>query len=931
MTHNVLVYPSTLPGESYERYAVVGMSLEQWLVKNVPSFTPGAEQPISATVNGVVVPPDQWAKTWITAATHVELRPEPKDPATLIIAAVAVVAAVAAVMLLKPSLPSQNSKSSRGSSIYEANAQGNKPKLGDVIPEIAGRHKTYPDYLTAPRRYFVNPTTQALDLLLCVGKGEYTIPDAAIKIGATPIASLGSDVDYRIYQPGENVTSHIAHQRWYNAPEVGASVGASGLRLKAGQNLTQSLTASAITFSGNSFTIPIGAGTPPTDWDVGMLLQVDIFKDVEVTDGGQDVSGNYLRDIVEGEFEEFDIGDAISIRGSDEIDGDYLVASFTAGTPNEMTLDNADSTPAAFLDLGFTLAAIDYTGVRYRIESLVMEDYETTEEQCTTNESGETTCTDVTVTKTRHIGFTVSRLNPDGSTDSAWPGFDTLTTSDAAITLDSSAISGDWAGPFLACPQGEVTSRIEWDVFAPQGLGYIKDNGDIQGRTRTVELQYRELGTTEWASVTQNVSGGTRNQLGWTFATNLPAAMTPEIRLRRTSGEDTSTQSMDRLEWYGLRCKLPHVSSYPGVTALAITLIGSDTIASQTENQVSVVATRRLPVRVDGEWQPAQATRDIAPWAAYVAKSVGYTDAEIDFDELDRLDNTWRARGDYFDFVTDDDSTVKESLNRALLAGMSELTVDAGRIRPVRDELRTEHEHEYSLGKVHGYSPQNMTGPLRRSVQAPRPDDADGVDVEYFSGETWTQETVECRLPGDAGFKAEKLRIEGVTSRTKAWQVGMRERRRMKYRRWSYRFDTELDALNSRYMSYCALLDDVPGYGQSALIEDIDGDVIRSSEPLEWAEGVSHVIAWRRPDGTLAGPYAATEGEDEYHVIADMGEWPEIDRRGELPHLYFGRVDEWSFPALVTDIKPQGFESVSVEAVNYSPEVYASDNDAPPV
>jgi hypothetical protein len=922
MMHNLLIYPSTLPGEPLERYAVVGMSLEQWLVKNVPSFTPGAEQPISATVNGVVVAPDQWASTWITRETHIELRPEPKDPASLIIAAVAVVAAVAAVMLLKPSLPSQNSKSSRGSSIYEANAQGNKPKLGDVIPEIAGRHKTYPDYLTAPRRYFVNPTTQALDLLLCVGKGEYTIPDAEIKIGATPIASLGGDVDYRIYQPGENVTSHIAHQRWYNAPEVGASVGASGLRLKAGQNLTQSVNASAISFSGNGFTIPIGAGSPPADWDVGMLLQIDILKDVEVTDGGQDVSDNYLRDIVEGEFEAFDIGDAISIRGSEAINGDYLVASFAAGTPNTMTLDNADSTPAAFLDLGFTLAAIDYTGVRYRINSKITESYQVIEEQCTTDGNGVTTCTDVTVTKTRHVGFTVSRLNPDGTVDSGWPGFESMTTSDAAIALDSSAISGDWAGPFLACPQGEVTTRIEWDVFAPQGLGYIKDNGDIEGRTRTVELQYRPLGTTAWSSVTQNVSGGTRNQLGWTFATNLPVAMTPEIRLRRTSGEDTSTQAIDRLEWYGLRCKLPHVSSYPGVTALAITLIGSDTIASQTENQVSVVATRRLPIRLNGAWQPAQATRDIAPWVAYVAKSVGYTDAEIDFDELDRLDNTWRARGDYFDFVTDDDSTVKESLNRALLAGMSELTVDAGRIRAVRDEPRTDFEH--------GYSPQNMTGPLRRSVQAPRPDDADGVDVEYFSAETWTQETVECRLPGDAGFKAEKLRIEGVTSRTKAWQIGMRERRRMKYRRWSYRFDTELDALNSRYMSYVALLDDVPGYGQSALIEDIDGDVIRSSEPLEWTEDVSHVIAWRRPDGTLAGPHPATEGKDEYHVIADMDEWPEIDRRGELPHLYFGRIDEWSFPALITDINPQGFEGVSVEATNYSPEVYASDNDSPP-
>ena len=172
-----------------------------------------------------------------------------------------------------------------------------------------------------------------------------------------------------------------------------------------------------------------------------------------------------------------------------------------------------------------------------------------------------------------------------------------------------------------------------------------------------------------------------------------------------------------------------------------------------------------------------------------------------------------------------------------------------------------------------------------------------------------------------------------MTNRTRAWRIGMRERRRQKYRRWTYSFSTELDALNSRYMSYCALADDVPGYGQSAWLkafeEEGESVALLVSEPLEWQEGESHVIAWRRPDGTLAGPWPAEMGDDEFEVICQPDELPEIDRQQEPPHVLFGTTERWSYPALVVDVRPRGFESVEVEAVSYDERVYADDDAFP--
>ncbi len=61
---------------------------------------------------------------------------------------------------------------------------------------------------------------------------------------------------------------------------------------------------------------------------------------------------------------------------------------------------------------------------------------------------------------------------------------------------------------------------------------------------------------------------------------------------------------------------------------------------------------------------------------AQIAKDAGYTDDDIDLDELDRLHTIWTARGDTFDFVFGG-TTVRDAINTALRAGMAEMTLAA--------------------------------------------------------------------------------------------------------------------------------------------------------------------------------------------------------------------------------------------------------------
>jgi len=254
------------------------------------------------------------------------------------------------------------------------------------------------------------------------------------------------------------------------------------------------------------------------------------------------------------------------------------------------------------------------------------------------------------------------------------------------------------------------------------------------------------------------------------------------------------------------------------------------------------------------------------------------------------------------------------------------MTIDRGLIRPVRDELRTVFEHMYT--------PQNVTTPLTRSFQAVTQDDFDGVDVEYTSGTSWQVETVQCRLSGDAGTRVDKITLEGVIDRDKAWRIGMRARRAQKYRRYQLSTATELDGLNSRYLSYVAMADDVPGYGKSAILLSYapmgSGYVLQSSEPFDWSAPVAHVVAIRRPDGTLSGPYTATRIDDYRFTIGSLDFVPDVSWDIEPPHLLFGPVNRWVYPALVTEISPQGSSGVSIKAINYDARVYADDDGFAP-
>jgi hypothetical protein len=589
----------------------------------------------------------------------------------------------------------------------------------------------------------------------------------------------------------------------------------------------------------------------------------------------------------------------------------------TAAQLAKMTLAYDGGAPATGLQTGAQWSAIGYRGLRHRITAVA--------------DDAEEDDTDTPAVDESHgpSSITVTRLTDTGADDSTWTGFDFLETGSGRVILDGSTTEGDWAGPFTVLPTGEVTDRVEVDFHFPQGLiRYTEKNANARQATVHVEVQYRDARTAgAWTSVSYSFTAKTQDQLGFTKRIITASKIYPEYRIRRIGEESTSTTKFDRIQWYGLRGRIDkHKDAYEDVTVMALYVRGGDRLSAQAESQVSVIATRKLPVLGDGVWSEKVATRDIVPWVNYVAKSAGATDSDLAIDELERLGAIWSGRQDYFDYKVEDDSTVKECINDALLAGFAEFTLERGRITPVRDEPRTQ------IGKM--YTPLNMTSTLKRGFSLPAPDDYDGVVVKYIDEVTNAEEPVDCSLPGDAKLTVQTITLRGVRNRDKAWRIGRRRRRAQIYQNKSYSWSTELDALNSGYLSYDAVADDIPGYGQSSILEAVTDGVgpviLESTDPFAWTDGASHVVALRRPDGTISGPWAASRLSEYRLAVPTIDFEPDLSWEIEPPHLLFGTTTRWCYPVLVTSIEP-GDYSADMEAVNYDARVYADDNNFAPV
>lgn len=895
----IRIYPSRLPGEPLETHQHKETTLNDWLTENVEGYESGEQQPIAAEVNGVLIKAVQWQDTAILSNDEVRLYPVPQGAVALAWIAVAVaVASAAYAIFAMQGLDASNQSIGSGSALDLNPAKANSASLGDPIREVFGKYRIYPDYVVPPVGRFDknDPEKYINSMFVCLGVGKFALTEGDIRVGATPVASLGDDFNYKLYAPGEDVRGDERTEVWYNSTEVGGTTSCSGLDMGTTAPQTDDILAGSVTVARGSATFndleteATGGKNSnehklPDSWVVGSTITFTVPDTYNVSKSGlySVISGNSLAEIAPY------IGMPVSLVYN-SITHSLFVASYTpaeADIEASITLayDSAAGTAFSGIAEGAQRLSISHLNSEYR---LLLVDGAT-------------------------VGL--ARL-VNGVKDDTWPGFNARTSSD----FQASGINDNesWLGPFLACPENETTDCFEVNFAFTSGICGFNDQGKKKYLQVILELQYRVYGSGQgWTTKVFRYGNKSINGLGYTERIMATSRGLIEVRCRRAN-EQGKDNARDSAFWQALRSRLgSRPSRYAGVTTMAVDVVTGGKLAAQSDRRINMVATRQYDRGV---------ARTISGALYHVLDGLGIAADEEAINELEKT--YWTPRQEFFDFSADSEgASALDILQKITYAGMGYFLLSDGLASAGREGIKP------WTGAI---TPQETSEELKTTFTLPSQDDYDGVNVTYINSDTWSEETVHCRHPGNpTPLKNESFTLDGVINRHTAYRIGMRRLMGYRYQKLLHSTSTEMDALCYQYMDRIILTDDIPGHETlSCLIVSarLNGNslILSLSESPDWSFKNPRCLI-RLQDGSATGILVPTQVDEFSLAITNspslmFDEWVMDDPAVEPPRLIFCSSERMGYDALITEIVPASDGTCELSARQYSPLKYQYDD-----
>ncbi|QIW86566.1 putative tail protein [Achromobacter phage AMA2] len=504
-------------------------------------------------------------------------------------------------------------------------------------------------------------------------------------------------------------------------------------------------------------------------------------------------------------------------------------------------------------------------------------------------------------------------------------------------------------GPFSASGPGVETNFIAVDIFWPGGAYRMDNQGNFNQSTTSVRFEYQKIDD-------QGQPQGTWQVLvekSYTFATSTAQSVTEkvevplgryQVRGMRTNGISQDNKEQNKVQWSTLRGYAQSQRDYGDVTLLAVIMKASNNLNQQTSRRINVIGTRKLPVwdPVNG-WSVNPIVTCNPMWAACdILRNSTYgrrmPTSRLNIQEAYRLSQVYDSRGDEFNGVFDTTSQLWDALSKVLRAGRTVPVNYAGLIDFVRNEPKTV--------ATYIFQPQNM---LENSFSTDylfvdSASTPNYVQIEYTNADTWSQETVDCVLPGVAPTVPAKVAMLGITNRAQAWREGISMAAANRDQRRMISFTTGREGYLPRYGDMVTISHDVPQWGYSGEVlgfnpgpDDpqwgLHGEIV-SNEPFVFTAGSNHQIVFRKRDGSPHGPFniVAHPSGDEFKAVV-QGTEAQLDdiyisdgSREELTQYQFGPTERRGIRAIALSATPDADGKVQLTFTNYADSVHSAES-----
>lgn len=539
------------------------------------------------------------------------------------------------------------------------------------------------------------------------------------------------------------------------------------------------------------------------------------------------------------------------------------------------------------------------------------------------------------------IDDTVLEHFVDVETQYIGPSFGTtLTLVDPTVVnapevANQELLYGAYTGPFASSGAGLLCNKIGIDIICPKGLFFAADDGSLTAKTATWLVEARPISNSgsvagAWFALgLETLTLAQNNPVRRTYTYTVTAGRY-EVRAQRIDVKDTSSRAAHDVNWAGMRSYIQVTTSLDeSANYLAVKIKATNQLSGLSQRRFAMIYRRKLPSwnPVDG-WVAATETRSIAWALADVAQNAAYggqfPDSRLDLQTLYELDLVWSARGDTFNGVFDQRTTVWEALTRIARCGRARPVMRGNVLTFVRDSQQDLPVALFNMRNI-------KRGSFNMAYKVPSEDDPDGITVSFFNEVTWAEEFVTLPLPGVVGDPVQPARftLKGVTNLKQAQRETAYMAADGVYRPASVTFETELEGFLPALGELVAVSHDIAsGWGVSGEIEQFVNQTAVCTEDLVWSTSEPDYALLTDEYGDTHGPYLVTAGEAarsmRFLELPDFTLYTGTER--ERTRFSMGSATSYAKLCCVTGIVPAGDDTVQISAVVEDNRVHSADS-----
>jgi hypothetical protein len=491
---------------------------------------------------------------------------------------------------------------------------------------------------------------------------------------------------------------------------------------------------------------------------------------------------------------------------------------------------------------------------------------------------------------------------------------------------------GDKAGPFTISKAGTKGRVFSIDIVFPNGLFYTSDKGNMTGTSVGFDLFWREVDDAgnligpEYAvpgglgaSTRTRDQSDTKNSaeiaspVRRTYFIDTGRSARWAVWMIRNSPSLKPAQGSFNWSWTGLRLIADTPSTlYGDVTLLAVRIKASRGVGSDAAVRVMARCQRWANGLPNGEWQHSGSAAD-AFYDVYtnVLYGAGRPAAELDLPKLRDLRTKWS--GYNFNHVFKNRTTIWEALKTITVGYGAEplplgsvMSIAQDGVKPIRSMLFTDANI--------------IEGTMKVNYIFDVEEDSDGIEVQYTNPLDWQESFT--RWPTNSVIP-ETVTLAGCTNASHAVEYARLNWQRTRKQRKRIMFDTELEGIILQLGDRIAVSHEMPRWGDNGLVLEIISNQVTVDKALDWSGGAKFMM-FRKADGTPSELYTVTQGaKSNIAVLATPLTFAaHVDDDYDYTAFVFGAATTIVQDFTVATTRHSNDTVVSIEAVNYAPEIF---------